>query len=100
MRPGTCSARIVLSVLLALGFAHAGPARSASAPDWMHALVGVAVPPHDDKADAIELYSATQLRVDSDGRMTRVVRRAYLILRPDGERWGNVRADFDEQSPI
>ncbi len=78
----------------------AGIASAADAPAWMHALVGVSVPAHDDKTNAIQLYSEVQLTVQPNGRMVRLERYAYLILRPDGESWGVVRQDFDDQSRI
>jgi hypothetical protein len=73
---------------------------AADAPAWMHALVGVGLPAHDDKTNAIELYSEVQLTVQPNGKIVRLDRYAYLILRPDGEGWGVVRRDFDDQSRI
>ena len=78
----------------------AGVAEAAEAPPWMHALVGAALPPHDDKANAIQLYSEIRFTVQPNGKMTRLERAAFLILRPDGNIWGNVRLDFDDQSRI
>jgi transglutaminase-like putative cysteine protease len=72
----------------------------AEAPGWMHALVGATVPVHDEKANAVLMYSDNRLTVRSDGKISRLERRAYLILRPDGESWGTVRVDFDPQSPV
>jgi transglutaminase-like putative cysteine protease len=74
--------------------------QAADAPAWMHALVGASVPPHDDKTNAVQLYAEVLLTVQPNGRMIRLERYAYLILRPDGEGWGVVRRDFDDQSRI
>ena len=54
------------------------------APQWMHALVNVPLPAHDEKTDAVLLYSQTNVNVISSDKIKTVVRRAYKILRPDG----------------
>ena len=93
--------QLLALVVSALALTPMHAARAASdAPPWMHALVGASVPAHDDKADAVQLYAEVQLTVQPNGKMTRLERTAYLILRPDGESRGVVRADFDDQSRI
>jgi hypothetical protein len=66
----------------------------------MHALVSVPLPAHDEKTDAALLYSEDVLNVQSNGKIKRLQRRAYKILRPDGRRFGTVRAHFDSDTKI
>jgi len=86
---------------LSLAALSAAPAvEAAEAPPWMHALVAATLPAHDDKTDAVLLYAETILTVQPNGKVKRLERRAYRILRPDGDRYGTVRADFDTQTRI
>src|SRR5438445_208723 len=64
------------------------------APHWMHALVNVPLPAHDEKTDAVLLYSQTNVNVISSDKIKTVVRRAYKILRPDGREYGTVFIPF------
>jgi len=59
-------------------------AASGDAPQWMHALVGVTLPSHDEKTNAVLLYSETNVTVLSEDRIRTHVREAYKILRPEG----------------
>jgi Domain of Unknown Function with PDB structure (DUF3857)/Transglutaminase-like superfamily len=65
-------------------------ALAGEAPPWMHALVGVAVPPYDEKTDAVLLYSETNVTVLSANRISTRFRAAYKILRPEGRERGTV----------
>ena len=56
----------------------------------MHALVNVPLPAHDDKTDAILLYSQTSISVQSADKVKETVREAYKILRPGGREYGSV----------
>lgn len=85
------------SILGAIG---AQSAAAGDAPPWMRAQLGGALPAHDDKTNAIVLYSETTLTVGADGRLKRLYREAVRILRPDGEARGTVRVYFDAQSRI
>jgi hypothetical protein len=76
------------------------PARCSDAPQWMHALVNAPVPVHDEKTDAVLLYSEDTLNVQGNGKIKNTKRRVYKILRPDGKRFGTVRADFDSETRI
>src|SRR5689334_10492569 len=58
------------------------PARGSDAPAWMHAAVNAPLPPHDEKTDAVLLYSEDITVVQPDGKIKSVSRRAYKILRP------------------
>jgi hypothetical protein len=75
-------------------------ANAADAPDWLHALTNVVLPPHEEMTDAVLLYSEDVTTVRPDGRLRTRTRKAYRILRPDGQRLGNVAVIFDGQSPI
>ena len=54
------------------------------APQWLHALASAPVPAHDEETEAIQLYSETNVSVQSVNNMKTTVRRAYRILRPEG----------------
>src|ERR1700693_2294616 len=88
----------VLLTLWALGAPC--PARAGDAPQWMHALVNVPLPAHDEKTDAVLLYSEDILSVQGHGKIKRTERRVYKILRPDGRKYGKVFADFDSETKI
>ena len=60
------------------------------APQWMHALVNAPVPAHDEKTDAVLLFSETNVTVVSASKIKTVVREAYKILRPQGRERGTV----------
>src|ERR1700687_2577732 len=76
------------------------PARSADAPQWMHALVNVPIPAHDEKTDAVLMYSEDILNVQGNGKLKNTRRRVYKILRPDGRRFGKIYANFDSETRI
>jgi Domain of Unknown Function with PDB structure (DUF3857)/Transglutaminase-like superfamily len=87
----------ILGACLLLG---ALPARASDAPAWMHAQVNLPLPEHDEKTDAVQLYSETILTVQPNGKIKSLEREAYKILRPDGKDWGTVRAFFDAETRI
>lgn len=97
--PRTTNAWLLASCAVALAMA-ADPSVAADAPAWMHALVGSVLPQHDEKTNAVELYSEIQFTVQPNGKMTRLERAAFMILRPDGDDWGTLRVDFDDQSRV
>jgi predicted transglutaminase-like cysteine proteinase len=66
----------------------------------MRAQSSVAVPDQDEETDAVVLYTETELTVQAPGKMQRLERRVYKILRSNGERFGTVFADFTPQSPV
>jgi hypothetical protein len=80
----------------------AGAPRAAAgdAPSWMHALVTAPLPPHDDKTDAIEMYSERVVTVQSADKIKTLVREVYKILRPGGRDLGTVVIPFDSQTKI
>ena len=73
---------------------------AADAPAWMHALTNVPVPDHDEKTDAVLLYSEEILTVQPNGKMKRLSRRAYKILRVGGKDFGVAEAYFDAETKI
>src|SRR5882762_9323219 len=83
---------IALLASLALNGTTIPAACAADAPAWMHAAASGPLPAHDEKTDAILLYSEDVTIVQSDGKTKGFERRAYKILRPDGRRYGTVRA--------
>ena len=95
MRPWT-----IFAALMGLGFALGLPARGGDAPQWMHAQASAPLPPHDEKTNAVLLYSEDILNVQSNGKMKRVERRVFKILRPDGRGYGTIHANFDAETRI
>ena len=69
-------------------------------PQWVQAQVNAPTPEHDEKANGVLLYSETVLNVRPNGKLLRLDRRAYRILRPDGRDLGIVRVDLDEQTKL
>jgi len=66
----------------------------------MHAQVNAPIPEHDEETDAVVLYSETELTVLGPGKMKRLERRVYKILRSNGEAYGAVRVEFTPQSRV
>ena len=91
------SVAVGLSLWALLLFA---PGANADAPAWLHALIGAPLPQHDDKTDAVLLFSEDVLTVQPNGKMKRLSRRAYKILRVKGKDYGVARADFDAETKI
>jgi hypothetical protein len=91
----------MLSALCTLSFfAAPAPALAGDAPGWMHALVNVPLPAHDEKADVVLLYSERTVIVQSADKIKITVREAYKILRPGGREYGTVVASFNSHSKI
>ena len=84
-------------VLCAIG---ARPAAAGNAPPWMRAQLDAPLPAHDEKTNAVVLYSETTLAVQPNGRIKKLDREVVKILRPDGEARGTIRVYFDPQSRI
>lgn len=76
------------------------PAHAGDAPAWMHALVNAPLPAHNDKTDAVLLYSDEVITVQSENKVKTVVRAAYKILRPDGRGFGMVRVSFQAREKV
>jgi len=95
VRRQLCSAGLFACLLVTVPAARCG-----DAPQWMHAVANAALPDHDEKTNAVLLYSEDILSVQSNGKIKKVERRVYKILRPDGRRYGTIRADFDAESKL
>ena len=91
---------VVLGLLAAGAVLQARPGIAGAAPPWMRAQLSASLPAHDEETLAALLYAETILSVKADGRMRRLDRRVYRILRPDDGAYGSVRAYFDSQSRI
>lgn len=76
------------------------PARAADAPAWMHAAASAPLPPHDEKAEAVAIYSEDATIVYSEGKLKNIERRAFKILRPGGKDYGLVVAQFGSDRKI
>jgi hypothetical protein len=79
---------------------HVSAVWAAGAPEWMRAQVNAPVPTHEEETGAVVLYSETELTVLAPGKMKRLERRVYKILRSTGEGYGTVRKDFTPQSRV
>jgi hypothetical protein len=73
---------------------------SSDAPAWMHALTSVPLPEHDEKTEAILLYSEEALNVQPNGKIKRLTRMAYKILRPGGRVYGTVVAYSNGEAKV
>ena len=87
-----CSA---LCWLAAVPWAAAG-----DAPQWMHAVVSAPLPAHDEKTDAVLLYSEINVNVVSAEKIKTQVRKAYKILRPGGRDYGRAIVSFNSHKKI
>src|SRR5215470_7990117 len=70
------------------------------APPWMHALVTTPIPAHDEKTDAVVLYSEVHVSVESADKVKKTVRTAYKILRPSGRTYGEIVVPFNSHEKI
>jgi hypothetical protein len=66
----------------------------------MHALVSVPVPAHDDKTDAVVLYSEHNVTVVAADKIKIQVREAYKILRPNVREYGTVSVPFNSHEKV
>jgi predicted transglutaminase-like cysteine proteinase len=96
------SRRIQLGLILAaIGLLTGLPrAVAGDAPAWMHAQVNAPLPAHDEKTDAVLLYSETNVTVISADKIKTTVREAYKILRPNGREHGTVAVYFNPTRKI
>jgi len=93
--------RGALLAFMATALAVSPAAKAASdAPGWMHALVGLPLPTYDEKTFAVVLYAEDVLSVQANGKMKKITRRAYKILRPDGRRLGKQHFFYDAETKI
>jgi hypothetical protein len=90
-----------LALITALIFFTAVPvAQAGDAPAWLHALTNAPLPEHDDKTDAVLLYSEDTLTVVSMDKVKEHVRAAYKILRPGGREYGVVAVPLNAHKKV
>jgi Domain of Unknown Function with PDB structure (DUF3857) len=89
---------LLSSVLYILALANTGVA--ADVPPWMHALVSTPLPAHDEKTDAVLLYSEQNVTVISADKIREQVRMAYKILRPSGREYGIAWVPFNPHKRV
>jgi hypothetical protein len=94
------AAAVAMALFAVSGLGLAPRASAGEAPAWMHALVNVPLPAHDEKTDAVLLYSEDILTIQPNGKIKSIERRAYKILRPDGREYGTIDAVFDSETRI
>ena len=75
-------------------------APATEAPQWMHAVASAPLPAHDEKTDAILLYSERVVNVQSLDKIKMRVRVVYKILRPSGRDYGVAAVSFNAHSKI
>jgi hypothetical protein len=66
----------------------------------MHAVANAPLPVHDERTEAVLLYSEDMMNVQPDGKTKTIERRVYKILRPGGRGFGTVYANFDTETRI
>src|SRR5436853_319093 len=76
------------------------PALAGDAPSWMHSAASAPLPAHDDKTDAVLLYSEHAVTVQSLDKIKTRVRVVYKILRPSGREYGIVGVSFNPHRKI
>ena len=94
MRTNLLSVRIVVILAAVFVICPALFAAHNQAPDWMHALVNVPLPAHDEKDNAVLLFRDENLTVVSADKFRTTIREAYKILRPEGRDYGVVAIPF------
>src|SRR6202158_2341918 len=75
-------------------------AQAGDAPSWMHAAASAPMPAHDDKTDAVLLYSEQTVSVQSIDKIKTHVRMVYKILRPSGRDYGVASVSFNSHRKI
>jgi Domain of Unknown Function with PDB structure (DUF3857)/Transglutaminase-like superfamily len=85
---------------LMLACSQVATAGSSDAPAWMHALVNAPLPQHDEKTDAVRMYTEENVTVISTDKIKVQYREAYKILRPGGRDAGFVAVPFNTHSKI
>src|ERR1700739_37945 len=90
----------VAALVLFLASFLAPVSHAGDAPAWMHALTSVPLPDHDDKTDAVLLYSEDIVTVQGNGKIKHLTRRAYKILRVGGKDQGTAVAYVDAETKI
>src|SRR5437773_4994257 len=88
------------ALLVGCALVFSSRANAGDAPAWMRAVVSAPLPAHDDKTDAVLLFSDKIVTVQSENKVKTLVRQAYKILRPDGRGFGMIRVPFNSHQKI
>ena len=91
---------VALGCFAVLLVSFAPPLRASDAPAWMRAAMNAPLPPHDEKTDAVLLYSEDITAVQPDGKIKNISRRVYKILRPGGRDHAKVYVGFGANEKI
>jgi uncharacterized protein DUF3857/transglutaminase superfamily protein len=75
-------------------------AQAGDAPAWMHVAASAPLPAHDEKTDAVLLYSERAVNVQSVDKIKTHVRMVYKILRPGGRDYGVAAVSFNSHRKI
>jgi transglutaminase-like putative cysteine protease len=75
-------------------------ANAANAPPWLRALQNTPLPEHDDKTNAVLLYSEDTVTVVSADKVKEHVRAAFKILRPGGRDYGIVAVPLNAHKKV
>jgi hypothetical protein len=96
------SVRLAFALLSASLCFFGAPSRAVAgdAPAWLHALASTPLPPHDEKTDAVLLYSEDAVTVVSADKVKEHVRAAYKILRPGGRDRGIVAVPLNSHTKV
>jgi hypothetical protein len=92
--------RVLLFCAVMCVLAAARHAQAGDAPSWMHAAASAPMPAHDEKTDAVLLYSEQTVSVQSIDKIKTHVRMVYKILRPSGRDYGIVAVSFNSHRKI
>ena len=92
--------KAAIGLVLSTHCAALASSASAEAPAWMHAAASAALTAHDEKDEAILLYSEDITTVQPDGKVKAIERRAYKILRPEGRDYGVAWAYVGRETKI
>src|SRR5882762_2082403 len=97
VRAGVCCA-LALACFAIFAGRRASANNNPEAPAWLHALLSAPLPEHDEKTDAVLLYSEDNITVQSVDRIRKQVRVAYKILRPGGRDLGDLVIPYRSDS--
>jgi hypothetical protein len=89
---------LLWAVLFVVAASRCAPA--GDAPAWMHAAASAPLPAHDEKTDAVLLYSEQAVNVLSVDKIKTHVRTVYKILRPSGRDYGVAAVSFNSHRKI
>jgi hypothetical protein len=86
-------------VLLA-GLLSRQPLYATDIPTWMRQAAAISLPRVTPETEAVMLYDEQDTAVMNNGDTETTYRRAYTILRPDGNRYATLVVPFDNETKI